>query len=64
MIGADQTSVDDIVVMEIVHCSKDLSYRLGSVLFCKLAILAYSVKEFSPGGQLRDDIILVLAKEY
>jgi len=56
--------VDDIVVMKIVHCSKDLSYRLGSVLFCKLAILAYSVKEFSPGGQLRDDIILVLAKEY
>ncbi len=59
--GVDRTSVDDVIVMEIVYCLEDLSYCLGSILFCKLTILAYSVKEFSASSQLRDDVILVLA---
>lgn len=58
--GANHTTVNYVVVVEIVHCFKDLSYRLGSVLFCKLTILAYSVKELSTRGQLGDDIVLVL----
>ena len=52
--------MDYIVVVEIVHCFKDLSYRLGSVLFCEFTILAYSVKQLSARGQLSDNIILVL----
>ena len=64
ILGADHTSVDNVVVVEIVYCFQDLAYRLGSILFCKLAKLTYSVKELSASSQLRDDVIFVLPTEH
>ena len=46
----NRTSMDNIIVVEVVHCFKDLSYCLGSISLRKLSILAYSVKELSAGG--------------
>ena len=40
--------MDDIVVVQVVDCIQDLFDRLRGILFCKLAKLAYPVKEFSP----------------
>ena len=61
-IDVNHTSMDNIVVVEIIHSFKDLPYCLGSVFLRKLSVFAYSVKELSTGSQLRNDIVFVLAK--
>ncbi len=52
--------MDDIIVVEVVDSLKDLSNCLRGILLRKLAIFADTVEEFSPGGQLGNDIVFIL----
>lgn len=52
--------MDNVVLVEVVDRLKDLSNRLGRILFCKLALLANTVEQLSSSSQLSDDVVLVL----
>ncbi len=54
------TSVHHIVLVQIVHGFQDLAHRLRRVLFRKAAALADAVKQLAAGGQLGDNVELVL----
>lgn len=58
-----RTSVDNLVLVEVVDGVKDLLNRLGSVLFGKLSLFANSLEELSAGGELGNNIELVLHRE-
>ena len=57
---AVQTSVDDVVVVQVTDGFQDLPDDLGSILFGKLAVFADAVKELAAGSQLGDNVVLVL----
>lgn len=52
--------MDHIVVVKVVDGLEDLSDCLGRILFGELAIFANPIKEFSPGGQLCNNVVFVL----
>jgi len=54
------TSVDDIVVVEVVDGIEHLPNRLGSVLLCELALVANAVKQLAARCQLGHNVIFVL----
>lgn len=54
------TSVDAVVLVEVVHCIKDLADRLCGVLLSELALFADAIEKLSSGRQLCHDIVLVL----
>lgn len=54
------TSMDHVVVMEVVDGFEDLLDRLRGVFLCKLAVFADPVKKLSPCRQLGDDVVLIL----
>jgi hypothetical protein len=56
------TSMDDILVVQIVHRLEYLLDRLGCILFCELALVADSIEEFSSCGKLGDDVVLILSR--
>ena len=49
-----------VVLVEVVHCIKDLTNRLGGVLLSELALFADAVEKLSSGRQLCHDVVLVL----
>jgi hypothetical protein len=57
-----QTSMDNVLVMQIVHRLKDLLNGLGSILFCELSLVADSIEEFSSCGKLGNNVVLILSK--
>lgn len=56
------TSVNNIPFVEIVDCLQDLSDRLGRILLCELALVAYTIEKLSTSGQLSDNVVLVLLR--
>ena len=54
------TSMNHVVVMEIVDGFEDLFDCLGSIFLSELAVFANSIEELAPCCQLGDDIIFVL----
>lgn len=44
------TSVDYVVVVEVVDCLENLSNGLGGIFLGELAILADSIEQFAAGG--------------
>jgi hypothetical protein len=54
--------MNDIVVVKVVDSVQDLSNRLGSVFFSKLALLADSVEQLSTSRQLSHNVVLVLQR--
>lgn len=56
--------MDDVVLVQIVDGIKDLLDGLGSILFGELPLLADTVKEFTTGGELSDDVELVLEEAH
>jgi hypothetical protein len=59
--GVRATSVDNVVLVEVVDSVKDLSDRLGGVLFRELALLANAVEQLATCGQLGNNIVFILA---
>lgn len=47
--AASRTSMNNVLVVEVVNSLKDLLDCLGSVLFGELALVANSVKQLSTG---------------
>lgn len=43
------TSVNDILAVEVVDSLEDLSYGLGGILLCESALFANTVKQLSSG---------------
>ena len=56
------TSVNDVVLVQVVNRFEHLSDRLRGVLLCEFPPLADAVKEFPARGELGDDVVLVLIK--
>jgi len=56
----DGTSVDAVVLVEVVDRVKDLANSLGGILLSELALLANTIEELSSGCQLRYNVVLVL----
>lgn len=56
----DRTSMNDVLIMEIVHCFKNLFYRLRGILLSELALVANAIKQLPAGRKLGDEIKLVL----
>lgn len=54
------TSVNDILAVEVVDSLEDLSYGLGGILLCESALFANTVEQLSPRRKLGDDVVLVL----
>ena len=54
------TSVNDVLVVEVVDSVKHLANGLGSVLFSKLSLLANAVEQLAAGCQLGDNVVFVL----
>jgi hypothetical protein len=54
------TSVDNILIMQVVNGFENLSDSLRGVFFCESTLFTNPVKEFSASGQLRYDVVLVL----
>lgn len=46
--------------MEVVYGIQDLPDGLGGIFLRELALLANPVEQLSAGGQLGDDVVLVL----
>lgn len=57
---AQRTSVDHVVVVEVVDGVEHLLYGLRGILFRELALIADTVKELAARGQLGNDVELVL----
>lgn len=55
------TSVNDIVVVQIVHRLENLPYRLRSIFLSEFPVFANPIEEFPAGRKLCDDVILVLS---
>ena len=58
-----RTSVDHVVVVQVVDGAEDLLDGLRGILLRELALVTDAVEEFSSRGQLRHDVELVLRKE-
>lgn len=58
------TSVDNLIVVKEVDGAKNLLDGLGGILFGEFSLLANAVEEFASGGQLGDDVELVLLGEW
>lgn len=54
------TSVDAVVLVQVVHCIENLTDRLGSVLLGELALLANAIEQLSSSRELSYDVVLVL----
>lgn len=54
--------MDNIPLMQIPDRIQNLPDRLRSILFCKLAILANAIEQFSSGREFRHNIIFILSK--
>jgi hypothetical protein len=52
--------VDDVVLVEVVDGLEDLADGLRGILLSELALLADPVEQLATGGQLGDDVVLVL----
>lgn len=52
--------MNNVVIVKIVDSAEHLLDCLRSILLGELSLVANSVKEFASGGQLRDDVELVL----
>jgi hypothetical protein len=57
------TSVDDVVVVQVVDSLEDLSDSLGSVLLRELSLLANAVEQLAACGQLGHDVIFILPRQ-
>jgi hypothetical protein len=57
-----QISVDNVVVVQVVNSGENLLDRLRGIFLSEPALLANSVKELSTGGELGDNVELVLLK--
>ena len=47
--GACLTSVDYIVVMEVIYSLEDLSDCLGSIFLCEFPVFANTIEKLSTG---------------
>lgn len=52
--------MDDVVLVEVVDGLEDLANGLRGILLGELALFANSVEQLAAGGQLGDDVVLVL----
>lgn len=52
--------MDNVSLVEVVHCTQDLFDCLRSILFGELSVLADAIKELPPSGQFRNDVVFVL----
>lgn len=55
------TSVDNVLAVKVVDSPKYLLDSRGSILFCKLALLADTIEQFATNCQLSDNVIFVLS---
>ena len=53
--------MDDIVIVEVVHCIQDLSNCLRCIFFCELAVVADSIEKLPACRELSNNIIFVLS---
>jgi hypothetical protein len=58
---AGLTSVDNVVLVEIVYGLKYLFDRFCGVLFSELALLTNAIEELSARREFCDDVVLVLS---
>ena len=58
------TSVDDIIVVEIVNSLQDLPYRPSGVFLSKLAVLADAVEELPACSKLSDNVVFILFTDF
>lgn len=56
----EHTSMNDVLVVEIVYRFENLLDSLRSILFGELALVADPIEELTTSGQLCNDIVLVL----
>lgn len=54
--------MDDIVLVKVIDGVENLANCLSGVLFRELSLLADPVKQLSTGGQLSDNVVLVLCE--
>ena len=52
--------MNDLALVQIVDCFENLSDGLRSVFLRELALVTNSIKKFSAGSQLGNDVVLVL----
>jgi hypothetical protein len=57
---AELTSVDDVILVEIIDRFKDLPDGLGSVLLGEFALLTNAVEQLSTSRQLGYNVVFVL----
>lgn len=55
-----RTSVNHVVLVQIVDGSEDLLDGLRGILFCEFPLVANAIEELASGGELSDDVVLVL----
>lgn len=60
ILHAAVTSVDDIVVVEVVDGVEHLPNRFSGILLRKLALVADAVEQLASGRQLGHDVVFVL----
>ena len=54
------TSVDAVVLVQVVHCIENLTDRLGSVLLGEFALLTNAIEQLSASRQLCHNVVFVL----
>lgn len=52
-----------VVLVQVVDSAQNLLDGLRGILFSELSLLANPVKQLSSGGQLGDDVVLVLNEQ-
>lgn len=52
--------MDDIVLVQVVDGAENLLDRLGSILFSEFPLFADTIEKLAAGGELGDDVELVL----
>lgn len=56
----NRTSVDNVLVMEIVHGLQNLFDRLRGILLSELALVANPIEQLPTSSKLSDDVEFVL----
>jgi hypothetical protein len=54
------TPMDDVALVEVVNCFKDLSDGLRCIFLCEFSLVTDAIEEFSTCRQLCNNVVLVL----
>lgn len=54
--------MNNVILVQVVDSFKDLSNRLGCILFGEFTLLAYAIKQLAARGEFGHNVIFVLKK--